>query len=310
MAATGDLIIRVPASTSNLGPGYDCLGLALNLYNDFTVQVNRRPGARSTVTGRGRCAGIPAEDNPFVRAYAAVGEMAGADLPAVSVTVDGDVPLGVGLGSSAGGAVAGALAANALLGLPFTYEELIEPLVRVEGHPDNVTPSLLGGLTVSTATDAGPLTHVYQVAEAWRLAFLIPDYVVETTAARGALPSRVPLADAAFNLSRVPFVIHALVAGDGEMLGRVMEDRLHEPVRGKMIKRDKRIRRAARAAGACATFISGSGPAIGAFCLGQETAERVAEAMRAETEGAKFTAEALVLRPKRGGARIAEGDQP
>ena len=297
-------IIRVPGSTSNLGPGFDTLGLALTLYNDFTIEPLAE--APDQLTGEAGGVALRAQDCPFFPMFEAVCRLADAPAPALAVTLQGNVPLGVGLGWSAVARVAGAMAANHLLAYPFTKEALLTALAAAEGHPDNVTPSLYGGLTATVQTKKGLIVHVYQPAALWRVVLFVPDYTVATDKARKALPKQVRLSDAVFNLSRMPFVIDALVAGDAAELGRVLEDRLHEPYRAENVKRHGKLTRAAKEAGAAATFISGAGPALAAFCLGDELAERVRQAMLAAAEGAKFHAEAMVLEPESQGARLAE----
>jgi homoserine kinase len=305
------VLMRVPGSTSNIGPGFDCLGLALDLHNDFTLTVlgdtisAQRP---HELLGRGAAEGLKAEGNPFFQSFEAIYRLVGKTPPRVAVTVDAQVPLGSGLGSSATAHVAGALAANELLHAPFSREELLAPLVAAEGHPDNVTPALLGGLTLTAMTSQGPLVHIYEPAPLWRLVLHIPNYAISTEKARKLLPGKVVRGDAVFNLARLPIVIDALVAGDAAELGRALEDRLHEPYREELIKRHGKLRRAARDAGAAATFISGSGPGLGAFCLGPDAAQAVVAAFKASSEGAKFEADILDVALERRGARIAENE--
>lgn len=299
-------IIRVPASTSNLGPGFDTLGLALDLYTDYTVRLlNKGPSRLEGHTGGVK---IKASACPFLPMMEQIFILAGVKPLAVEVRVAGEAPIGMGLGWSGVARVAGALAANTLLGTPFTREFLLGPLTEAEGHPDNVTPSLLGGLTLTVQTPASLIYRVYRPAALWHLALLMPDYTLPTKEARRALPKKVALTDAVFNLSRVPLVIESLVAGDAATLARVMEDRLHEPYRGEMIKRHGKIRKAACRAGATATFISGAGPAIAALCTGAEAAEAAMEAMLKAAQGGGFEARGHILTPETEGARIAEDE--
>ena len=308
--AGAQFAMRVPASTSNLGPGFDALGLALTLYADYSFTVLPE-GEANTFKGYGSFAGITAaraESNPLFALMDHVARKAEGRFPPVAVVARGNLPIGRGLGASAVAAVAGALAANALCGSPFTREALLPHLIELEGHPDNVTPSLLGGLTLTAQDAAGPLVHVYECAAQWRLALLIPDYEISTPETRAELPRKVKRADAVFNLARVPLVIDALVAGDSATLGRAMQDKLHEKQREKLIKRCGKIRAAALEAGGAATFISGSGPTLAAFCKGPTAARRVAAAMLAACEGAKFGAKTLVVGIEARGAMFAEGE--
>lgn len=304
MVSTTRLLIRVPASTSNLGPGFDCVGLALSLYNDFTV----RPLAEgpNRLEGRGTCEGLNGDGNHFFKTMERVARRAGAEPPPVEAIVDGGVPLGSGLGSSATACVAGALAANYYLGGPLTIESLIEVLIEVEGHPDNVTPALLGGLTVTAIDEAGPLVHVYEPDASWRYVVIVPDYSLSTKKMRTLLPSKIPIEDAVYNIGRVPLVLDALVSGDAEMLRRALSDRIHEEKRGAQIKRYRRMKRAAIEAGAAAVFISGSGPTVAAVCKGEDLAGRALEAMTNETAGANFAVRGYVLDADLQGTRFAE----
>lgn len=298
------LIVRVPASTSNLGPGFDCLGLALNIFNDFTVRIVAE--GENVLIGRGPLEGAGVKGNPFFVTFERVYREAGHPPPPLQLTVNGAVPAGVGLGSSATAVVAGALTANALLGSPYSNEDLLPLMIEIEGHADNVTPALLGGLTVTASSSDDPIAHVYQPAPGLRVVFLLPDYDMPTAKSRAAMPKKVALADAVYNMSRLPLVIDALVEGDMDELGNVMQDRLHEAERAPRIKRHNKIRRAALEAGAAATFISGAGPAIGAICGSDQAAREALRAMEAACRGAKFRATGLNLQPELNGARIAE----
>lgn len=304
MANTTRLLIRVPASTSNLGPGFDCVGLALSLYNDFTVQPLEEGPSR--LEGRGTCEALNGDGAHLFKTMERVARRAGGQLPPVEVVVDGGVPLGSGLGSSATACVAGALAANYYLGGPLSVEALVEVLVESEGHPDNVTPALLGGLTVTAVGDGGPLVHVYEPDPEWRYVVIVPDYSLSTKKMRTLLPSKISLQDAVYNIGRVPLVLDSLVGGDEEMLGRALSDRLHEQQRGARIKRYRRMRRAAIEAGAATVFISGSGPTVAAVCKGEEKARRVLDAMMGETAGASFNVRGYVLEADLQGTKFAE----
>lgn len=306
MDNTTTLIVRVPASTSNLGPGFDTLGLALRLYDDYLIRVVGNEPSR--VEGTARSAPLLTRGCPVMEMFESVYRTAGEEAPNVAVILRGEIPPGVGLGWSAAARVAGALAANHLLGNRFIKEQLLALLTKAEGHPDNVTPALYGGLTVSAQLKDGVLAHIHAMAAEWRLAVLAPDYTFSTEKARKALPKTVKLSDAVFNLQRVPLLVDALIAGDAEEVRRLLADRLHEAERAKNIKRYKKISGAAREAGATAVFISGAGPGVAALCLGEKAARAVAKAMQEATAGAQFKAETLVLAPEGEGARLAEGD--
>ncbi|MCE5229346.1 homoserine kinase [bacterium] len=304
MVSNTRLLIRVPASTSNLGPGFDCVGLALSLYNDFTV----RPltDGPNRIEGRGTCVGLNGDGNFFFKTMERVAKRAGGlELPAVEVVIDGNVPLGSGLGSSATACVAGALAANYYLGSPLAIESLVEVLIEAEGHPDNVTPALLGGLTVTAIDADGPLVHVYEPAPSWRYVVIVPDYSLSTKKMRTLLPSKVTLQDAVYNIGRVPLVLDSLIGGDAQMLRRALGDRLHEDARASQIKRYRRMKRAALEAGAATVFVSGSGPTVAAVCH-EDRANSVLDAMMQETIGASFTVQGFILEADMQGTKFAE----
>lgn len=296
------LHIRVPATTANLGPGFDCLGLALELYNDFKIiPFEKGP---SVIVGRGACAGLQGAENIFFAALRRVCKMAGAKPMPLRVEVDGRVPMARGLGSSATAIVAGAMAANRLLGDPLRPAELLLAMTREEGHPDNVAPAFFGGLTAAVDFGDRVLVKGEDLHPDWRLAVLIPDYPLSTEKARKAIPPKIPVRDAVFNLTRLPFIMDCLAEGWTEDLGPLLEDRIHEPYRKKLIKGYDAIRMAAREAGAAAVYLSGAGPTMAAFCLGARAAKRVSAAMLGVAKAKGFAAEAPVLRPSRKGATI------
>lgn len=293
--------VSVPATSANLGPGFDTLGIAVELTNEFTV--TRLDADFDRIHGEGTCAGIVDGGGVLFEAMDRVCELANRKRPTVEVMIQGRVPMGRGLGSSATALVAGALAANALLGNKFTPEDLISPLTELEGHPDNVAPALFGALTASVMTGEGVLVHAYKPHADWRIAALIPSYQLPTSEARRAIPAEIPLKDAVFNLTRVSFVIDALVEGDADILSAVLSDRLHEPYRKKFIRDYDAIRDAALHAGAAAFYLSGAGPTLAAFCQGERAAERVRRAMsRAAVSDPAH--EAVILMPRRKGAQV------
>ena len=296
------LEVRVPATTANLGPGYDGLGMALNLLNVFLVKKQR--SGRRKIVGHGTCQGLRVGGNLFFAAMDRVCKRAGRTRLNVEVAAHGKVPVARGLGSSATAVVAGALAANAMLGEPLSTEDLLSAMTEIEGHPDNVAPALLGSLTAAARIPSRVLIHQYAPHRSWHIAFLVPDYSLPTAKARRAIPSKVPHRDAVFNLTRVPLVIDALVAGDGEELGLLMEDRLHEPYRKPFVRRYAQIRRSALDAGASGVYLSGAGPTMAAPCVERSIAESVGRAMQKAVKGCDFSAEVLILKPRRKGADL------
>jgi len=276
--------IRVPASTSNLGPGFDCLGLALTLYNVFVFQ----PAEEFSIAIKFK--GCDEHDsqtmnggrnNLVFRAADEVFRRVGMKLPGLSIKMEVSVPLSRGLGSSATAIIGGVVGANALLGSPLKDDEVFRLIVDLEGHPDNVTASFHGGLTAAMMCDRVPAFARYKVAPEVRAVVAIPPYPLSTEKARAALPREVPHADAVHNLTRVPFVIEALTTGALNLLSCAMDDRLHEPYRIALLRNGKAIRKAALSAGAAGVAISGAGPTMVAFCH-ESQAKAVAEAMKGQ----------------------------
>lgn len=267
--------VRVPATTANLGPGFDCLGLALGIFN--TVELAFAETTVVEVTGFGADA-LPRDGSNLVlvaarRAAAA----AGAQVPGWGLRQHNDIPLARGMGSSSAAIVGGLVAANALLDAGLSPRELLDIAVSIEGHPDNVAPAMLGGLTVCCTDEEGLGVARFEPPAGLRAVLAVPDYEVSTEAARRTLPSEIPHADGVFNTCHSTAVLAALVAGDMALLGQAMKDRLHEPYRAPLVRGMAECAAAARAAGAHAAALSGSGPTIVAFAT--EGEERILEAM-------------------------------
>ena len=296
-------VVRVPATTANLGPGFDCLGLALDLWNEarFTASGD---GIVVNVTGRGAEALPKDETNLVAQAALRVYEEAGAPAP-TGLTIDCDVriPLASGLGSSSSAIVAGLLGANELLGHAYKREALLELAADIEGHPDNVAAALLGGLTIVVRKDERLLTKKILVPEV-HVALAVPDLPFSTRTARAGLPTEVAMTDAVFNLGRTPLVVEALRTGDFELLGQVMDDRLHQANRLALIPGGRAAWVAAQHAGAAAVAVSGSGPSLVAFVSLATDAEKVAQAMTAAFAEMGVAARPLGLAASAAGATI------
>jgi len=299
--------VRVPATTANLGPGFDCLGLALDLWNEAAFALEGE-GAEVTVAG-GRAAAAAARlpggaDNLLVQAFLRLHEEVGAAPPrGLRVTCRVDVPLASGLGSSSTAVVAGLLAANEVLGRPLGRDRLLSLAAAMEGHPDNVAAALLGGLTIVVQKGDRLLTKKLLVPEV-HVALAVPDLPFSTREARAGLPEQVPLEDAVFNLQRTPLVVEALRSGDFELLHEVMEDRLHQTTRLGLIPGGRAAWEAAQRAGAAAVAVSGSGPSIIAFVSLATDAGRVARAMAEAFAAAGVRATPLGLAASAAGAEV------
>lgn len=257
--------IRVPATTANIGPGFDTFGCALALYNTFTFA--------ETAAGL-QFAGCEAafcnEENLAVVAYRCVMDALGLPMPGLQISIDTGIPICRGLGSSASLIAAGAAAANALHGSPYTRLELLGICNDIEGHPDNLAPALLGGLVASYVDNGRPVAARYAVHPDLRFTALSPDFQLSTHLARSVLPKTVPFADAVFNVSRSAVLLKAMEEGNGELIRASLDDRLHQPYRSSLIHGYEEVRALALSCGALGFCISGAGPTL--LCLSMDEA--------------------------------------
>jgi homoserine kinase len=269
--------VRVPATSANLGPGFDALGLALGLHNELEAAEAEGVTVRIEGEGEGRLPG--GADNVVARGIRLAFEAAGRPFKGVALTCVNRIPTARGLGSSAAAWVGGLVAGNALLGGPLDRDALLTLAVRAEGHPDNVAAALLGGLTVSCvdADRVVALTLPVPADVGWVV--LIPAISSSTAEARAVLPAAVPRADAVFNVQRVALLVASLTARQPAALGAALQDRLHQPYRLRLFPWMPAVAEAARAAGALGCVLSGAGPALLAPVAGE--ADPVARAMEA-----------------------------
>ncbi len=260
-------LIRVPATTANLGPGFDCLGLALDLWNEAEFSVEGE-SLQITIEGEGQDRLANDRSNLVAYAFRSYYHHQRIPLPkGLHITCRNHIPVGSGMGSSASGVLLGLLGACALSGKPAAAEELLTLAAALEGHADNVAAALYGGLTVAIATGSNWLVRRFEVPTL-QAALVLPDMRLSTHEARQALPKQVPFVDAVFNAARTPLVVEAFTRGDLDLLSRCMDDRLHQPYRLKLVKGGSEALAAGRATGA-SVALSGAGPSLIAFCAGE-----------------------------------------
>jgi homoserine kinase len=296
---TGAITVSVPATSANLGPGFDCLGLALALYNQVEVAV-ASSGLHVEVSGEGVGA-IPADGrNLVVRAAERVFAEVGRRPAGLRVVQHNGIPPGGGLGSSAAAILGGLLAANALLDAPFSSEEILALAADMEGHPDNAAAALFGGLTLVAPANGRYLVEKFELP-AIQAIVVLPAFELPTKLARAALPKEVPLDDVVYNLGRLGLVIGALSRGDYRLLAEVMDDRLHQPYRLPLIPGMSAAFAAARAASA-AVALSGAGPAAIAFAAAGH--EAIAAAMSEAFASAGLATRRWLLPVDRMGAQV------
>jgi len=295
--------VTVPATTANLGPGFDCLGLALDLCNE-TIFREAESGRSIEVIGEG-AEWLPAdESNLVLRAAESVFETTGRRPAGLRVRQENRIPVGSGLGSSAAAVLGGILAANELIGGPLSQNEALEMAAQMEGHPDNVVPGLLGGLTIA-ASDAGSLVVERIRVPDLQVVIILPEFSLSTNEARSVLPQTVPMADAVFNIGRTALLIKALERGDYKRLAIAMEDRLHQPYRLPLIPGMSQAFSAGRRAGAAAVALSGAGPSLVAFA--PDNHEQIAAAIGAAFDSADLPIRSWVLAIHRSGSLIHVG---
>ncbi|MCL5935438.1 MAG: homoserine kinase [Firmicutes bacterium] len=256
--------VQVPATTANLGPGFDCLGMALQLYNSVEMTATGT-GLHIDVQGEGS-QDIPRdEDNMVFQAAQKVFRQAGQQPTGLRIRLSNNIPVARGLGSSTAAIVGGMIAANIISGNRLDHKDIINLAYGMEGHPDNVAAAVLGGIVVAVPADGEVRCIKIPPPKQLQAAISIPDFTLSTRTSREVLPQQVPINDAAFNLGRVALLICALYTGDINQFGLAMEDRLHQPYRTNLVPGMKKVFAAARLAGAKGITLSGSGPTIIAY---------------------------------------------
>lgn len=268
--------VRVPATTANLGPGFDTLGLALSLYDELQVTVRAEPGAHVTISGVGAGEVATDESNLVVRAIAHTFEREGVAMPGLELAARNAIPHGRGLGSSGAAIVSGIMAAKGLLSdiVDLDPARLLELATELEGHPDNVAPALFGGLTIAWVSDTGPKHKKLVPHRGVSTVVFVPESAMSTALARSLQPASVPHEDAIFNVSRSALLVAALVQSP-ELLLAATEDRLHQSYRASaMVETDALIRMLR--ANDLAAVVSGAGPSV--LVLGSDPGQRLTAA--------------------------------
>lgn len=254
--------IRIPATSANLGPGFDSMGMALTLYNTVTVE-------ESEVLSVPSVGGRAPEDHMIYRSMLTLWERAGVPARKVTMTQDDQIPMTRGLGSSAACIAGGLLAANAMAGEPLSRSELLDLAALLEGHPDNVLPALLGGITVGVMEEGHVHALRFEPPKGLRCLAFIPSGELSTEKSRGVLPQTVPLRSAVYNLSRAALLAGCLATGNLEELNWATQDCLHQPHRAPLIPGWTELEPAVREMGAKAVFISGAGPTMMTWWTGE-----------------------------------------
>ncbi len=266
--------IRVPATSANLGPGFDCLGLALNVWNEISFEASSKIIYHAKGEGAEKL--NKGTKNLLTKAFTYVHEICGKDLKGFDIQAQNAIPMSSGLGSSAAAIVAGLFGANEILNRPLNENELLILATDMEGHPDNIAPALLGGLVVSVTSADEIITRRYELPNL-SIVIVKPSVDWPTRVARAVLPRSVSRTDAVFNIGRAALVVDALRNGDLDLLQKVMDDRLHQPYRLKHISGGMSAYKTAKQFGAAA--LSGAGPSIICFVPPEKAEHAKAEIM-------------------------------
>lgn len=306
--------VSVPATSANLGPGFDTLGVALELRNVIEMDESGVDDVVIEVEGAGAGALENPGQNMVYQAARQVFERLGYEPNGLLIRERVAIPVARGMGSSAAAIVGGLVAANALVaqmtGRPgLDRDELLRMAVAIEGHPDNVTPAMVGGFTVSCMDqERGPMHLRFDPPRSLRAVVVMPEVQIKgkkTEQSRGVLPAEVTMKDAVYNLNRTALLVAALAQGRTDLLAVAMQDRLHQPYRAALVPGLRSVFEAARAAGALGVALSGAGPSVIAFVA--ESAEPVALAMEAAFQWAGSDARSLTVDLARDGARVLAG---
>lgn len=232
--------VKVPATTANIGPGFDSFGMAIPLYNIITIEETVLGGVEIELISKDdeiQDLHLPADGSNMIygaieQLYACVGQAPSA----IKVTIDTDIPIAKGLGSSASVIVGALIAANELLGRPADLDALLSIANEVEGHPDNITPAFLGGFCISSLEEDGSIKYCkLDWPENWKLTLCVPDFELSTSISRSVLPEDISREDAVFNLRRSAMLVHAIHTQDSELMKLAMQDKLHQPYRIRFV---------------------------------------------------------------------------
>lgn len=291
--------IEVPATSANLGPGFDTLALALDLTNALTVTVT--PDCRDVVL----LGSTHPTDNLVCAAYRRWSEATEAPVCGARLSLDAQIPIGRGLGSSAACVVSGLTAAACASGAVVDSDRILDLAAEMEGHADNAAAAILGGITVAMHGEHGARAIRIAQDAPLDIALFIPDEPLLTSTARDSLPASVPLRDAVFNVARAAYLVAAICGGRWEDLGAGMQDRLHQPYRARLLPQLRGLIEAACAAGALGAALSGAGPTIIALCP-PGSASVVATAMAERARSQEYSGSAVESRIRANGLQVEQ----
>ena len=290
--------VKVPGTSANCGPGFDCLGLAVTIYNELELTLLEENRLVIESTGEG-AESIPTDDKNIVwKSAKMVLDRSGNSekFKGAIIKMNNNVPMSRGLGSSAAAIVAGLVGANAIVGSPFNKHEILKFATEIEGHPDNVAPAIFGGFTVSVVDKGQVQTFSFLPKIKLKMIVAVPDFQLSTRIARQVLPKTVPLKDAIFNISRASMLIAALIQGKENFLSNAFEDSLHQPYRKSLVPGMNEVFEVAKKFGALGVALSGAGPCLIAFSAANKKIENdIATEMVQAFKKNDVKADALIL---------------
>ena len=282
--------VRVPATSANLGPGFDSLGLALALTQDVTIALGHQPDHRDGLV------------RLVLDAARSAYRLARVEVPELTASGTQTIPIGRGLGASAAARAAGIVGANALMGSPLSDAQMLTLGAGLEGHADNMAPALFGGLRVVVRTTDGYLHVAASLAPGLRIVLFVPDFEMPTGESRKLLPASLSKEDAVHNIGRAALLVAALAKGEWGALNEATQDRMHQPARATIFPAMPQIFAAAKEAGALCAYLSGGGSTIAAFAIDGE--ERIARAMMQQAISLGYPGHTTITEPGDAGASI------
>ena len=306
--------VKIPATTANLGPGFDCFGLALPIYNYVTVEETVMPGSGIQIeiinnnNNDDILNSVPTdESNIAYKAIELLYNFIGQNPDELKITIKSDIPMAKGLGSSASVIVGGLIAANELLGRPADTDVLLSIATEIEGHPDNVAPAILGGFVfASQENDGSVLYRKIDWNKDWKLTVCVPDYELATNISRSVIPTEIPLKDAVFNLKRSAMFIHALQTKDSQLMKAALKDKIHQPYRTKLVPGlNEIIDSLKNEENVLGTVLSGAGPAILVISEGNNK-DRIYQIIEDTWNNLNVKVNIFTVEPEENGACIVE----
>ena len=292
--------VRVPATTANMGPGYDVLGMALSQYSTFQCQEDDKISL--SIKGLESEKLVNHEANLVVRSMNHLFKYVDKYPKGYKLEIINDIPLARGMGSSASAIVGGLLVANYLVGANLDQDEILKLATQIEGHPDNVAPALMGNIVLSTKSpDDQVIYHSIKPFDDLTCVLFIPDYEVSTSMSRAVLPQSISMADAVHTSGHLSLMLAGFMTGNKDLIGQTMVDRLHEPYRKSLIKNFDDFKASALEVGAFAFSLSGSGSTIIAYC-DHDSAPHVKRAFKEVSQKYSISGTSKIIAPCSQGA--------